>query len=210
MVRLAILGASGRTGSQLVTQALDAGHQIKVLARNPEKLGALRSRLTVVQGTVTDVSAVERLVEGSDAVLSALGHVRDSPRDVLSVAANHTIAGMRRYGIRRLVVLASTAVTDPADHPTLAQRFVERVAEYVMGSLAHDDPSAAQIIASSEVDWTIVRAVFLTNGPRTGAFKVGQFGRGIGIRVSRADVADFMLACAVQGQHVRGRPLISH
>lgn len=208
-MKLAILGASGRTGSQLVTQALDSGHQITVLARSPEKLGALRSRVAVVQGNVTDASAVERLVEGSDAVLSALGHVRDSPLDVLSVAANHVIAGMRRYGIRRLVVLASTAVTDPADHPTLGQRSVERVAEYFMGTLAQDDLAAARIIASSEADWTIVRAVFLTNGPRTARYKVGHFSRGAGTRISRADVADFMLACAVEGQHIRSRPLIS-
>ncbi len=208
-MKLGVLGASGRTGSQLVTQALDAGHEIKVLARNPEKLAGWRSQVTVVQGNVTDASAVESLLEGCDAVLSALGHVGDSPRDVLSVAANHIIAGMRRHGIRRLVVLASTAVPDPADHLTLGQRVVERIAEYVMGSLAHDDPAAAQIIASSELDWTIVRAVILTNGPRTRSFKVGSFGRGTGIRVSRADVADFMLACAVEGQHIRGRPVIS-
>ena len=208
-MKLAILGASGRTGSELVTQALDAGHEIKVLARNPEKLGAWRSRVTVVQGSVTDASAVERLVEGSDVVLSALGHVRDSPRDVLSVAANHILAGMRRYGIRRLVVLASTAVTDPADHPTPVQRLVERVAEYFMGSLADDDPAAALIIASSDVDWTIVRAVLLTNGPRTRRLRVGNFGRGTGIRVSRADIADFMLGCVVEGTHIRGRPVLS-
>ncbi len=208
-MKLAIVGATGRTGSLLVTQALNEGHQIKVLARNPEKLGTLRSRVTVVQGSVTDAFAVERLVEGSEAVLSTLGHVRDSPGDVLSVAANHIIAGMRRHGIRRLVVLASTAVTDPADQPTLGQRLLEWVAEHAMGTLVLDDVGAARVIAASEVDWTIVRAVLLTNGPRTQGFKVGHFSRGAGLRVSRADVADFMLACAVEGQHIRSRPLIS-
>lgn len=208
-MRLTILGATGRTGMQLVTQGLDAGHQVTVLARNPEKLGALRSRVTVVEGSVTDASAVDRLVEGSDAVLSTLGHARDSPHDVLSVAAGHLIAGMRGHGIRRLVVLASTVVRDPADHLTFGQRLMERVAERAMGSLVQDDVTAAEIIGSSEVDWTIVRAVLLTNGPRTMQCRIGYFSRGAGLRVSRADVAHFMLACAVEGQYIRERPLLS-
>ncbi len=209
-MKLAVVGATGRTGGLIVTQALNAGHQVKILARNPEKLGTLRSQVTAVQGNVTDPFAVDRLVEGSDVVLSSLGHARDSPRDVLSVAADHIIAAMRRFGVRRLVVLASVAVRDSEDHPTSFQRLLDRVVERAMGTLALDDAAAGRTITSSELDWTIVRAVFLTNGPRTARIKVGHFSRGAGTRISRADAADFMLACAVEGQHVRSCPLISH
>src|SRR5437870_1026079 len=97
--KLTILGATGSVGRELVAQALDADHAVTVLVRNPDKLGALRSRVMVVQGDVTDPAALDRAVAEADVVLSTLGHAKGSPNDVLAVAATGAIAAMRRHGV---------------------------------------------------------------------------------------------------------------
>ena len=109
-MKLTILGATGSVGRELVDQALSAGHTVTVLVRNPEKLETSVSRVTVVQGDVTNADAVQRAIVGADAVLSALGHSKSSPDDVLATASANAIAAMRPAGIKRLVVLANTAL----------------------------------------------------------------------------------------------------
>ena len=111
-MKLAILGASGSVGRELVTQALAAGHDVTVLVRHTPRSGQFDRRVTVVQGDADDPGSVDRAVAGSDAVLSALGHAKGSPRDLLAAATSNTIAAMQAHGIRRLVVLASPSVTD--------------------------------------------------------------------------------------------------
>ncbi len=82
-MKLTIFGATGRTGRQLLTQALEAGHEVTAFVRDPSKLGVTHSRLRVMQGDVYDASVVEDATKGQDAVLSALGPVRGGPKDVM-------------------------------------------------------------------------------------------------------------------------------
>ncbi len=114
-MKLAILGASGSVGREIVTQALAARHDVTVLVRDTPRSGLFDHRVTVVQGDAGDPDSVDRAVAGSDAVLSALGHAKGSPDDVLAIATSNIVAAMRASGIRRLVVLASPSVTDPGD-----------------------------------------------------------------------------------------------
>ncbi len=78
----------------------------------------------------------------------------------------------------------------------------------VNGKLVDDSLPAAKVIADSGLDWTLVRAPILTNGPRKGNYRVGPLAGGIPLRVSRADVADFMLSCVMEDKFVQERPAI--
>jgi len=205
--RIAVLGATGRTGQQILLQAGERGLQVQVLARRPEKLGELRARVVTIEGTVTDPSAVERAVSGCDAVLSALGRGRDSPPDLMTAASVNMIAAIRKEGKGRLVILTDTGVGDPSDG-FMTQKILRVVLKLANASLVRDSTAAARVIADSGVDWTLVRATMLTDGPRTGNYKVGRLARGMPLRVSRADVAEFMLSCAIEGRFIRERPAI--
>ena|SRR5713101_5447450 len=90
-MKLAIFGAAGRTGIPLVQQALEEGHEVVALVRTPAKLSIGDERLTVVQGDVAHLADVERVVQGADAVLSVLGHVKDSEPDMLTKAIRNII-----------------------------------------------------------------------------------------------------------------------
>jgi len=206
--RLAIFGATGRTGRQLLALSDSKGLQVNVLARVPESLTNLRNPPAVTKGTITDLRAVETVVAGSDAVLSTLGRGSGSPPDLMTVAARNLVSAMCKSGIRRIVVLTNTAVVDPTDAPSLQHRLLRAVLSVANGSLRRDSAVAAKIISDSGLDWTLVRAPILTDGPKTGAYRVGRLDGQIPLRVSRADVAEFMLSCVLDKRYVQEMPAI--
>ena len=208
-LKVAVLGATGRTGRELVSQALRMRMDVTALARVPSKLQDFEGKISVVEGDATDAEATARLVAGKSAVLNAIGRDRNSPPDLMAAAARNVVAAMKRYAVMRYVVLGNTAMEDPADRPPLSQRFVRFLIAIANRPLKLDSTASAGVIAESGLEWTIIRPPVLTDGPRTGAYRVGPLDRDSGLRVSRADVADFMLSCVVDHRFVRERPAIS-
>lgn len=208
-MRIAIFGATGRTGRHLVEQALAAGHHVTALARDPGGLGPARERLAVVQGDALDAGAVERAVAGADVVLDALGHVKGSPAGLREDFARNLVAAMNRHGIRRLVSLTGAGVGDPNDRPRpvdrafgILLRLLSR--KVIVDSLRHD-----RLVRDSGLDWTIVRAPVLTDGRPVGRVRVGYLGGDVGIRLDRADLARFMLEQAADRTYLHRAPVVT-
>ena len=194
---------------EIIKQSLAAGHEITAVARNPARLGEFQSKVRVVQGDVTEPKIVDEAVSGADAVFSALGHAKGSPPDIFSKAASNIVTSMHTHGVKRLVVLTNFAVKDPGDSPRLYHRLLRLLLNLGMSRISRDTVEEAKIISESALDWTIVRAVILTNGPQSGKYRIGMLDHNAGTRISRADVANFMIACAVESKYIRARPLIS-
>lgn len=208
--RLAVFGGTGLTGRKIVEQALDRGYRVTALVRSKAKLGDLASRVDVVEGNVVDPAMVDKAVLGADAVLSALGHAEGSPKDLETVAIGNIVASMSKSGVRRLVVLANTAVGTPADQPTMSQTFFRWLLKVFRKEVYDDSLGKAAVIQSTGLDWTMVRASLLKNAPPTSKYHVGRMGSGAGIRISRGDVAEFMLKCVTEGKYIRDCPYISN
>jgi putative NADH-flavin reductase len=209
-MRLAVLGATGSVGRELVTQTLSAGHQVTALVRERPQPGKLDDRVALVVGDAANADAVKRAVDGSDAVVSALGHTKHSPDDILARSTSNAIAAMDADGVDRLVVLSSPAVTDAADRPGLFYRAARFLLRLVMPAVVDDHREQARLIEASDLTWTIVRGPLLfTDGPHTGRYHAGPIARDSGPRISRADLADFMLATSTDGDFVRMKPLVS-
>ncbi len=210
MRKIAVFGASGRTGQELVRQALASGHGVKALVRTPSKLNAQSERLELVLGDATDQAAVAQVIDGCDAVFSVLGHSRNSPKDVQTVATRHMVAAMRARGIERVVSLTGAGVKDPHDRP----KFVDRLFGFLLATVARDvlrdAEGHAEVLRESGLDYTLVRGPRLTDGPGTGSYRVGYVGRDSGTQVSRADVASFMLAQLDDETWVRKAPVITY
>ncbi len=206
---IAVFGATGRTGRLLLAQAVARGLRVTAFARDQSRLRDLAGKVTAVEGGVSDLAAVERAVTGRDAVLSALGHVRGSPSDLLASSVSNVVEAMGKSGVRRLVVLTNTAVEDPSDKPPVIHRILRGTLVLANGEMLKDSLREAEIIARSGLDWTIVRAPLLTDGPLTGRYRVGPLTSGTPLRVSRADVAHFMLSCVTRGDYVGQRPVVS-
>lgn len=210
-MKLTIFGATDRTGQALVDQALAQEHDIVVFTRTASNMRQEHERLQVMEGNIREAEKVESAVAGADAVLSALRHTDESAKNVLTIAARYLIRAMKRQDVRRLVSLVGPGVQDPKDpsHP-LGERVVVGLLDLVARDFLEDAERHAELIRESDLDWTLVRTPRLTNGPHTGHYRTGYFKLRPLDKISRADVADFMLGAVVRSEYVREAPLVSY
>jgi len=208
-MKLAVLGATGSVGREVVAQALAIGDAVTVLVREQPGPGDLE-HVTVVVGDVSDPKAVSRVVEGSDAVVSALGHAKGSPKDVLARATTNVIAAMHANGVDRLVVLSSPAVGDAADRPGLFYRAARVLLRVMIPAVVQDHSEQARLIEESGLAWTLVRGpLVFTDGPFTGRYQAGPITPAGSASISRSDLADFMVATAADDEFIRSKPFVS-
>jgi putative NADH-flavin reductase len=202
-LRLAILGATGRAGRVVVEQALQGGHHINALARDPARIRP-HAQLRVVGGDVRDPAAVARALEGADAIVSTLGKRRRGP-DVCTDGIRTVLATPAHNGPRRLIILSNYGVADSRHRTAYVATswLLER-------AVLQDKEKMEALVKDSDTDWTVVRAPMLTNGPRTGQYRTGTDLRlSFAARVSRADLAEFMLAELRDNAYLRRAVIIT-
>lgn len=207
---MVVFGASGRTGRHLVGQALEREHLVTAFVRDPSKLRMEHEGLKVVEGDVMDAARVEEAVIGGEAVLSVLGHTGTSTKDVQTGGTRNIVAAMKKYGVRRIVSLTGAGVRDPKDRPKLFDKGITFLLKTLQRDVLEDAERHARVIEESGLDWVIVRAPMLTDGERRGEYRVGYVGKGSGSKVSRADVAGFMLDQLESDEFLRQAPMVSY
>lgn len=209
-MHLAIFGASGKTGQHLVGQALAQGHIVTALVRNPAKLTIQHPNLKLVQGDVSDTQAVAQAMTGAEAVVSVLGPSENKPIFAISRGMDVILSTMQRLNIRRLVISAGAGVRDPQDKIGLFDRFIGLLLHLVSRYVVEDMKQVVAKVRQSDRDWVIVRVPMLTDDPAKGDLKIGYLGQGTGIRLSRADMASFMLRQIQSNTYVKQAPVISN
>jgi putative NADH-flavin reductase len=210
-MKIIIFGATGETGKLLVTQALAKGHTVSVFVRNPAGLPQ-DPRLRVIQGDLFDFATVVDAVRGHRAVLSALGARTRKKEGVLAEAIPLILEGMRQEYVQRLVVLGAAGLArDYGKYQNALTRMGFWSARNIFLKHPFNDQAAQErLLAQSDVDYTIVRAPRLMDGPFTGKYRVlpDALPPG-GLKVNRADVADFMLLQLTDPRFHRQGPYIS-
>jgi putative NADH-flavin reductase len=202
--RILIVGATGGTGRQLVAQALERGHIVTALARDPSALGIEHPRLRVVQGDVLDYPSLEAAVRDQEAVISALGHKRFfQPTHILSEGTRNLLCAMEDQGVRRFVCETALGIGDSAGR--LGLYYTLFVIPFILPFYFWDKTRQECLIGASSMNWIIVRPGALTNGAKRGCYR---HGRKVGsflstVRISRADVADFMLNQLTDSAYLR-------
>jgi putative NADH-flavin reductase len=209
-MKIIVFGAFGGTGIEIVKQALEAGYLVTAFVRNPAKLNFQHDNLTVFQGDVMDVTAVEKAVAGQEAVISALGPTRPPVAGMMETAANNILAAMNKVGIRRLVSTTGAGVRDPRDQPQLIDHMMKGLLTLLAGSVLKDSAANVAVIRDSDLDWTIVRFPRLIDGSRTGKYRVGYLGKDSGSQLTKADGADFVLKELIEGKYIRQMPVVSY
>ena len=192
--RLLIVGATGGTGRELVTQALERGHVVTALVRKPTAFNVDHPQLTVIQGDVLDYASVEAAVRGQEAVVSALGHKQFFyPTRILSDGTRNILRAMEAHGVSRFVCETSLGIGDSAGR--LGAYYTLFVVPVILPFYFWDKTRQERLIAASKTAWIIVRPGALTDGEKRGTYRHGlHVGDFLGtVRISRTDVADFML-----------------
>ncbi len=169
-----VFGATGGTGKHFLSLALQEGHRVRALVRNPAKLAAVDPKLEVQQGSITEVADLDELVGGVDYVVSMLGDV-ELQRDAMINTAfvKKLIPAMRRQGVKRFLYQAGGLSTPYKGHlspvlwtirHTLARGFdgQHRDNEAVMAYLAEE---------AQDIEWMVHRAGIGSDGPSKGVLK---------------------------------------
>ncbi|MGB8385133.1 MAG: NAD(P)H-binding protein [Dermatophilaceae bacterium] len=206
-MKIAVLGATGRTGHYLVEELMRRGHDLTVLVRSPARLGPLAERVTVVEGSSTDSDALDRAVAGADAVVSALGPAGKQPRLHRETAAA-LIPTMQRHGIRRYVGVSGAGIDVPGDRKGIPDRLISGLVRRFGGEMANDKVIEYGLFAASDLDWTLVRPPRLRDGEPSGATHHDATRPGK-TWVRRADLSAFLADVVEQGSYVRQAPFVS-
>ncbi|WP_130011785.1 NAD(P)-dependent oxidoreductase [Serinicoccus sediminis] len=210
-MRIAVLGATGRTGRPFVELALAGGHEVTALVRSPHKRSLLPAGVDVVDGDATDRAALEPLVAGCDAVVDLLAPERGGLPDLRRQVVPGLVAAMRAGGVRRLLLLTGAGVRVPADTPKVADRLIVGVMRRVAAQTLEDaEQAVAALTSHDDLDWTVVRAPRLLDGDPTGRARTFPgVGRGSSTSVRRADLARWLLEEVERPAWVHQHPVVT-
>jgi len=192
-MKLFVMGATGRTGQEVVQQALARDHHVTGFVRSPENVRLKNERLTVLKGNVMDENELFRAMQNHNAVVSTLGPREVfKPSSMLHDSALATTRAMNRSGVKRLVVLSAAA-----HFPGI----LNRIASFIMRNHMHDSLAMEAIVQASGLDWTIARPPRLTQEDYITYRTRENAAPRMGFSVSRKAVAAFMLGAIEQKKH---------
>jgi nucleoside-diphosphate-sugar epimerase len=210
---VAVFGATGKIGQQVVGQLLAAGHTVTAYVRNPAKFSLSHPQLTVVAGELDDAAGVARAVAGADAVISALGPSlrRGATGTPVTDGTRTIVAAMRDAGVRRFVGLDTPSIADPRDRPTLKAKVLPVMARLAFPNALTELVGMTAAVTGADLEWTIARITSPNDKAATGTIRAGFLGRDkVGSAMTRADIAAFLVGQLADDTYRRALPAISN
>ncbi len=209
-MKVLLIGASRGIGAQLLQQALVAGHEVTVLARNPDTISCTHPQLTVIQGDILEPQIVKSAIQGQEAVCVTIGiPITFSPVTVFSRGIIHVIKAMQEHQVRHLICVTGIGAGDSKGHGGFLYDKIFK--PLLLKTIYEDKDRQEDYIQESGLEWVIVRPAGLSNGPRTGEYRTltnldGVYAK----RISREDVADFIINELAERKFVGQTPLITY
>ncbi len=208
MAKILIIGASRGVGLETVKRGLDAGHHVRALARSAREIAITHQNLEKIPASSLDQEAVEKAVEGVDAVITAIGLPPTLKYVYLFSGTARTVTrAMKATGVKKLIAVTGIGAGD--SRGTGGLLYAHFFQPLFLGQIYADKDLEEKIIRESGLDWVIVRPGFLTRLPKTGRYRVlverkdwqGGF-------ITRADVADFLVSQIESDEFVHKTPLL--
>lgn len=216
-MKIFLIGSTGNTGFEVLKKLVSEQHQVKVLARSPEKLNLAKipkiqeQQVVTIKGGIFDNELLLKQIKGCDAVISALGTgTSNKYTEIYSQGGRNILAAMRASGIKKLITITSGLV-DFSD-PSTDNFFLNRVIRPNYNKVYYDQTRWETILDDTkDIDWVCVRPPLLNNKPFTGEYRVNlnhvpKKGR----KISRADLADFMVKQLTSDKFNRKKPVVAY
>lgn len=208
-MKLVIFGATGKIGRHLVTQALEQGHDVTAFVRNPNKMKKAKKGLTIVKGDVLDPATLKKGISGRDAVICALGMPLFNKEGLRAQGTKNIIKVMEETGVKRLVCLSGLGAGE--SRKLLPASYKYFIVPLFMRHLYADHNRQEVHVKGSSLDWVIARPASFTKGKHTGQYRHGfSTDEPIALKISHADVADFMLTQLVDNTYLHQAPCLSY
>ena len=210
---IALFGATGPTGRHIIEEALKQGYNLSVYTRDAKKLASFAGRVEIVVGNLQDQRAIAKCIQGADAVISALGpnSVKVQGDKPVMHGLTHIIAAMNHAGVRRLIQISTAAYRDPKDGFASKTHGLALLFKVIARKGYEDIKATGELIANSDLDWTLVRIPNLKDGPADGRVDVGWYGKTkLGTKLSRGNLAKFLVDQVTDKKLVRAAPGIAN
>jgi putative NADH-flavin reductase len=206
-MKVVVFGATGTVGRLVVEQALQQGHAVTAFTRNPARMPQQHERLQIAAGDVTDLDPVQRVVSGQDAVIVTLGAGRKG--NVRADGTRTIVEAMERTGVRRLICQSTLGVGDSRGNLNFLWKYV--MFGLLLRAAYDDHVRQEEYVKRSSLGWTIVRPSAFTDGPRTGRYERDfASDHKTKLKISRADVADFLVGQLTDATYLHRTPAISY
>ena len=209
-MNILIIGATRGLGKVLVEEALEEGCEVSVLARNAEKITITHLQLKVFQGDVRDLESVKKAAQGKDVVCSCIGvPITFKEVDLFSVGAKNIVAAVKENQGQKLIAVTGIGAGNSKGHGGFLYDKIFN--PLLLKTIYADKDREEEIIMASDTEWLIVRPGGLTNGPRSGTYRIVNDLKNVtSKRISRRDVADFILAQMAHPTEFGKTPLLSY
>ena len=209
-MQISILGSTGQVGKAVIKEALNLGYQVKVLARDPEKLGELKEKVKIVKGDLLDELSVEKAFEGSEAIINVSGAVKEPEQlQKFQKIAKILVDKMKQEGITRLINISLAVISLP-----LEKLDFKRKALRVLVNLFFKQKKLIQeavmtiILNEKDIDWTFVRPAFFSNKAGTGKV-LADDKKMPGTTIMLEDLGKFMVEQITSTQWIKKAPLVA-
>lgn len=209
-MNLLIIGATRGIGFQLLDQALQAGHVVTALVRDLQRMPVQHDRLRLIQGDILELATVQKSMAEQDVVCVTIGiGVTWKPVTVFSQGTRNVLEAMHQKSVRRLICITGIGAGDSRGHGGF---LYDRIFKPLLLKTIYEDKDRQEtLIKNSEIDWTIIRPGFLTNGPLTKKYRVITNLKGVTAgKISRADVAHFILEELTRNRFLKQTPLLTY
>ena len=207
--RIVIFGATGGTGQELVKQALEQNYTVTAFLRNPEKLKFTTKDLLISKGNVLNAQDVEGAVKNQDVVICSLGVPAKDKTTLRADGTANIIKAMEDNKVSRFICQTSLGYGDSEEVLPWHMKYI--IVPFILKNAFKDHALQESKIEKSRLDWTIVRPGNMTNGKKTGQFKEGfDSTEKIKLKISRADVAHFMLSQIEKSNYIHKKVGLSY
>lgn len=215
-MKIALFGATGKTGKIFLRKALEKGHEVTALVRNPKNLGVENEKLSMVEGSLLYQQDILDTLKDAELVVNLSGHVKDSPPDLQLNSIKIIVNGMRENGIKRIITLTGGGVRD---HKNDRPKFIDKLIVFIMKNLAGKGTRNALLDGIAHIDYlrnqkdiehTIVRGPMLKDEPAKGTIEVGHIGTVQGIKLTREDLAEFIIAEIESKKFINQMPFVTN
>lgn len=209
-MNLLVFGATGSVGRLVVEQALEHGYTVTAFVRNPAKLDINHANLKIVCGDVMDIVSVEKAVQGQEAVVCVLGAGKKRTAKIRSEGTEQIIRAMEKAGIRRFICQSTLGAVDSWGNLNFFWKYI--MFGFLLREVFADHERQEEYVKQSCLDWTIIRPGAFVDGELTGNYRHGFPGddKTSKLKISRSDVADFILKQLTDNSYIHKTPGLSY
>jgi len=208
-MKICIFGADGRTGVEVLQYARNKGYEIVAFVYNEKSLKFTNDDIEIIKGDVLDYEQVLRACSGVDAVVSALGHIKGSDPWMQTKGITNIVRAMKENNTRRIISLTGTGVRVPEDAPSFIDRILNFTIKIIDPERIKDGIAHAKVLQDSDLDWTIVRVLKLSNSPKINQKYMLTTGGPAELHTSRKKVAQVLVDLIEDKNYIRKMPVVS-